>query len=141
MTSPGRDGGAASPAELARGSFGAGRFASVAGEVRSAKWAVVLILTNEEPYLLPYEMVFHHEGDSWVEVSGSDTPGWRSTGNGRGFVTFWAEAPDNASQVTVSYGGGSAVVPVSHGYFLAVFWDVGENEFNPDALPEVTALA
>jgi hypothetical protein len=137
MTTPRPEGGAVSPAELARASYGQGRFATVVGEVRAGDWAVVLVLSNEEPYVLPYEIVFHRDGDRWSEVSGSDTPGWRSTGNGGGFVTFWGEAPADASQVTVAYGRVTAVVTVSERYFLAVFWDIEEDDFNPDALPAV----
>lgn len=138
MTPPERGSGAGSPADLALASFGAGRFASVAGEARADDWAVVLVLTNEEPYLVPYEVDFHRDGATWAEVSGNDSPGWRSTGNGRGFVTFWGEAPDSPARVSVSYRGATAVVPVSAGHFLAVFWDIREGDFDPEVLPEIS---
>jgi hypothetical protein len=125
------------PRDLALASFGDARFASVVGEARSGDWAVVLALTNEEPYLVPYEMVFHRNG-GWADVAGNDTPGWRATGDGQGFVTVWDEAPGGAAQVTVRFRDASQTVPVSAGYFLAVFWDVPETDFNGDVPAEIT---
>lgn len=127
-----------SPAELALASFGAGRFATVVGEERAGDWAVVLVLTNEEPYLVPYEMVFRQDGGHWADMAGNDSPGWRTTGDGQGFVTFWDEAPHGASRVTVSYRDTTATVPVVSRYFLAVFWSIPESDFDPAVTPQLT---
>ncbi|MBV9792818.1 MAG: hypothetical protein JO016_02660 [Actinobacteria bacterium] len=131
---PGHD----SPAALALASFGDGRFATLAGEAQQGDWAVVLLLTNEKPFVVPYEVVFHRDGGRWSEVAGNDSPGWRSTGGANGLVTFWAESPGGESPVRVSYRGTTATVPVEAGYFLAVFWDVPEDDFDPAAQPELT---
>ena len=125
------------PGDLAVASFGGGRFASLAGEARSGDWAVVLVLTNEEPYLVPYELVFRRDDGGWADVAGNDSPGWRATGHGQGFVTVWDEAPGGAVRVTVRFRDASQTVPVSAGYFLAVFWDVPETEFDGDVPAEV----
>ena len=128
-----------SPAELALASFGGGRFATLVSEARADDWAVVLLLTNEKPFLVPYEMVFHREEGRWADAAGSNSPGWRSTNGALGFVTYWGEALGGASQVAVSYRGITATVPVESGYFLAVFWDVPEGDFDSAAQPELTA--
>lgn len=128
-----------SPAALALASFGGDQFASLVGEVQADDWAVVLLLTNEAPYLVPYEMIYRRESGRWADVAGSDSPGWRSAGGVTGLVTFWGEAPGEASQVTVSYRGVTASVPVVSGYYLAVFWDVPEGDFDPGTQPEFMA--
>lgn len=128
-----------SPAGLALASFGAGRFAKIVGEEQEGDCAVVLLLTNEEPYLVPYEMVFRRDGGQWADVAGTDAPGWRSAGDGLGFVTSWGEVPAGASQVTVSYRGATVTVPVLYGHFLAVFWRIRERDFDPSVLPEVAS--
>ena len=138
MTDPDQRNGDGSPAALARASYGAGRFATVVGEERAGDWAVVLVLANEEPSLVPDETVFRRDGGRWEDIAGNDSPGWRSTDDGRGFVTFWGEAPDVASQVTVSYRGDTVTVPVVSRYFLAVFWGVPESDFDPAVLPQVS---
>lgn len=138
MTAPaGRNDG--SPAGLALDSFGAGRFATIAGEEHEGDWAVVLVLTNEEPYLVPYEMVFRRSGGRWAEVTGNDSPGWRSAGDGEGFVTSWGEVPAGVSRVTVSYRGSTAAVGVRSRYYLAVFWGIRDSDFDPGALPRIVA--
>ena len=137
---------ASSPSEQALKSFGDGRFAALvrechspaAGERDSPAWAVVLLATNEEPDVLPYEITFRSAGRGWDEVSGSDTPGWRNSEDGQGFVTFWDRAPAGASSVTVARGDVIATSPVRNGYFLVVFWGVPEQDFKPDSLPDVT---
>ncbi|HLH58327.1 MAG TPA: hypothetical protein VKV33_04160 [Streptosporangiaceae bacterium] len=126
------------PRDLAVASFGDGRYASVAGEARSGDWAVVLALTNEEPYLVPYEMVFRRDEGGWAEVAGNDSPGWRATGDAQGFVTVWGEAPGGATRVTVRFRDAGQTVPVSAGHFLAVFWDVPETDFDGDVPAEVS---
>ncbi len=126
------------PGDLALASFGGGRFASLAGEAQSGDWAVVVALTNEEPYLVPYEMVFRRDRHGWADVAGNDSPGWRATEDDRGFVTVWGEAPGGAARVTVRFRDASQTVPVSAGYFLAVFWDVPETDFEGDVPAEIT---
>jgi hypothetical protein len=128
-----------SPAALALASFGSGRFATLVSEVQANDWAVVLVLTNEKPFLVPYEMLFRRADGRWTDVAGNDSPGWRSTRDRQGLVTFWGEAPPGASQVTVSYRDATVTVPVESAYFLAVFWDVPEGDFDPAAQPELTA--
>jgi hypothetical protein len=130
---------AGSPAGVVLASFGAGRFARIVGEERQGDWAVVLALTNEEPYLVPYEMVFRRDGGQWTEVAGSDTPGWRAAGDGPGLVTCWGEAPAGARRVTVSYRGSTATAAVESGYFLVVFWGIREDDFDPAVLPQTAA--
>jgi hypothetical protein len=126
-----------SPASLALASFGAGRFAKIGGEEQEGDWAVVLVVTNEEPHVVPYEIVFRSDGGRWADVAGNDSPGWRSAGDGSGFVTCWGEAPAGTSQVTVSYHGSMSTVPVMSGYFLAIFWGIRASDFDPSALPQV----
>jgi hypothetical protein len=128
-----------SPSEVALESFGAGKFASVVRECRSSAWAVVLLATNEEPYVVPYEITLRFDGHSWVETSGNDSPGWRAIGDGQGFVTFWDRASVGASSVTVVRGDTVKTSPVRYGYFLVVFWDVPERQFDPASLPQVIA--
>ncbi len=136
VTGPLEERSAGSPADIALASFGSGRFARIAGNAQRGDWAVVLALTNEEPHLLPYEMVFRRDGGRWTEVAGNDAPGWRATG-GLGLVTSWGAAPAKATQVTVSYRDSTARAAVVSGYFLAVFWDIREGDFDPGALPRV----
>ena len=126
------------PGELAVASFGHGMFARVIQEVRSAEWSVILLATNEEPDVLPYEIVFHHAGNRWTEMMGSDSPGWRRAGDGNGFVTAWGETETDSPHVAISYRGVTITRPVTDSYYLGVFWDIPEDEFDPDAPPEVT---
>jgi hypothetical protein len=134
-------GAAQSPGEVALESFGAGRFASVVRECISPAWAVVLLATNEKPFVVPYEIALRFDGRSWVEAAGNDSPGWRATGDGQGLVTFWDRAAVGASSVTVAWGGTVQTSPVRYGYFLVVFWDVPEDEFDPASLPQITDSA
>lgn len=132
------DSGAAhSPSEVALESFGAGKFASVVRECRSSAWGVVLLATNEEPFVVSYEITLRFDGHSWVETSGNDTPGWRATGGDQGLVTFWDRAPVGVSSITVAWDDTIKTSPVRYGYFLVVFWDVPEHEFDPSTLPQI----
>jgi hypothetical protein len=129
---------ASSPAGVALASFGAGRFARIVSEQQRGDWAVVLILMNEEPHLVPYEMVFRRDSDQWIEVAGNDAPGWRAVGDdGLGLVTYWGEAPSGASQITVTYRGSTTTAALASRYFLAVFWTIREESYDPDVLPQV----
>lgn len=138
MTAP-EERSASSPAGIALASFGAGRFARIAGEAQQGDWAVILALTNEEPYLVPYEMLFRRDGGQWTEVAGSDAPGWRAAGDESGLVTAWGESPAGASRVAVSYRGSTATAAVVSGYFLVVFWGIREGDFDRGDLPQVVA--
>ena len=129
------------PGGLAIASFGGGKFARVLQEVRSPEWSVVLLATNEEPYIVLYEMVFRLTGNRWAEVSGNDSPGWRRTGDRIGFVTVWRETKTAATQVTISYHGSTITRPVADGYYLGVFWNIPEDDFDPAAPPEVRSAS
>jgi len=87
MTTPRREAAPSRLAELARASSGK-EVATVAVEVSAGDWRTGSCSQQAEPYVSLPKIVFHRDGDRWSEVSGSDTPGGRSTGNGGGFVTL-----------------------------------------------------
>jgi hypothetical protein len=96
---------------------------------------VVLLGTNglDDPY--PYEVVCvrRREGEAWQPGIGSNGMGWTSTaddGAAVGVMTRWGEAP-GASRAVVAFGGEERVVPVEHGWYLAVFWDVPSSRASP----------
>jgi hypothetical protein len=109
--------------------------------------AVVLLGTNEEPVLYPYEVDCERDDSGWVERGGGNGPGWRAlapdqgdaAGNANlGVTTDWAEAPAQARAAVVRYRGDDHQVPVSHGYFLFAAWDVPAAESNER--PEVVGF-
>jgi hypothetical protein len=132
--------GVRSPGQVAVSSFGGGRFASVIREVISPPWAVVLLATNEEPDLYPYQVICHHDGREWEELGGGNGPGWSHTEGDLGVLTFWDDAPEGASSVTVSYRGTIDTSPVRYGYFLAVFWNVPDHEVGYGSPPVIADI-
>jgi hypothetical protein len=104
--------------------------------------ALVVLATNEEPYVEPYEVVCHREGDRWVGGIGSGGIGfgWSSTsvtddGTSLGVLRLAAEVPPGTEAVIVSWRGEEHRVRVSGGYFFFTRWNVPD-DFDETATPE-----
>ncbi len=110
------------PKEAALASFG--RYARVLAGEQNGSHAVVLLGTNELPYLYPYQVVCSREGEGWVEGTGGNGPGWTYLENDFGVRTFWGEAPAGAESVRVPYAGTVYNAPVREGYFFLAVWRV-----------------
>jgi hypothetical protein len=114
---------APTPEEAARGEIPE-RFARALAVAYSpdGNHAVVLLGTNEEPYLYPYQVVCSLGKSGWVEGTSSNGPGWSSTSSegepNVGVATDWDEAPPEATAALVSFEGQEHEVPVQEGYFL-----------------------
>lgn len=102
--------------------------------------AVVLLETGPNSHSYPYCVRCRREADgSWVEVSGSNSPGWSATGDDRGVVTCWGSAASPSAPVVVTYAGSTSTAARQEGYFFEVFWDVADPaEPGGPAWPEVT---
>ena len=129
-------GAAPTPEEAARGELPE-RYARVLGVAYSpdGNHAVVLLGTNEEPYLYPYQVVCGLGEFGWVEEMSGDGPGWSTTADDPhdseasklGVATDWDEAPPVAIAAVVSFHGKDHVVPVHEGYFLFAAWNVPDD--------------
>jgi hypothetical protein len=89
------------------------------------EYAVVLLGTNEPPYLYPYQVICRRSRDGWEEEASGNGPGWTSVRGGDvGIETEWGEAPEGSSAVAVQHGAQRHRVAVTNGYFLFVAWNV-----------------
>lgn len=88
------------PEEAALASFG--RDAHVLASEQNGWYAVVLLATNEPPYLYPYQVVCSREKDGWEEGTSGNGPGWTHLDGGVGVRTFWDKAPNQAGSVHLS---------------------------------------
>jgi hypothetical protein len=124
---------APTPEEAARGGIPE-RYARFLGIARSpdGNHAVVLLGTNEPPFLYPYQVVCGLGESGWVEEMSGNGPGWSTTADDPhdsgasniGVATDWAEAPPGATAAVVSFAGQEHEVPVREGYFLFAAWNV-----------------
>jgi hypothetical protein len=96
--------------------------------------ALVVLATNEEPYIEPYEVVCYREGERWVGGSGSGGIGfgWTSTsigedGENLGVLRLADEVPRDVEAVIVRWLDEEYRVPVSGGYFFFTRWNVPDN--------------
>ena len=96
--------------------------------------ALVLLATNEEPYIAPYEVICHREGTRWVGGGGMSGTGlgWSSwsvaeDGLQLGVLRLVDEVPSGVGAVIVRWRERDYRVPVSHGYFVFTEWDVPED--------------
>jgi len=130
---------APTPEEAARGEIPE-RYARLLGVVYSPdeEHAVVLLGTNEPPFLYPYQVICGRGENGWYEEISGNGSGWSTTSNldeveagapNLGVITDWDEAPPEATAAVVSFDGQDHEVPVREGYFLFAAWDV------PDGLP------
>lgn len=97
--------------------------------------AIVLLVTGQQRY--PYEVFCRKVDGQWREVAGSNGPGWRPTGGGRGVMTFWDEVPADVRAVQVRFGVHSERCAVRLGYFLFTYWDVEDAIAGGRSDPEV----
>jgi hypothetical protein len=85
---------APTPEEAARGGIPE-RYARALGVVYSpdGNHAVVLLGTNEPPFLYPYQVVCGRGEDGWYEGISGNGPGWSTTSNegepNAGVATDW----------------------------------------------------
>jgi hypothetical protein len=115
---------APTPEEAARGEIPE-RYARVLGVAYSpdGQHSVVLLGTNEEPCLHPYQVVCGLGESGWVEEMGGTGPGWSTIADdphdsgapNLGVATLWDEAPEGAIAGVVSFHGEDHVVPVREG--------------------------
>jgi len=95
--------------------------------------AIVVLGTNEEPYLYPYEVNCSRMGDRWFEGSGSNglgvgwSPRQRRGGEMLGVVRLSGEVHTQVREVIVAWNGGEHRCEVSSGYFFFTEWDVPQN--------------
>ncbi len=87
--------GYSTPEEAARGDIPA-RYSTVLDLAYSpdAKHAVVLLGTNEPPYVYEYEVVCSMENDHWVGGSGGNGPAGRRLPDDRWVETDWLPTDD-----------------------------------------------
>jgi hypothetical protein len=132
------------PEEAARGDIPA-RFARALATAISPdqSTAVVILGTNEEPFLYPYEVICYRKEGRWFEGSGSNGigVGWTTTSGGDrgemqlGVLRLVGEAPEGVRAVVVGYKSEEHRVPVlMNGFFIFAAWDVPDDYEPPEAL-------
>lgn len=94
--------------------------------------AVVLLGTNEPPFLYPHQVLCGRGENGWCEGTSGNGPGWSSTRDAEdepnlGAATVWDEAPAGATAAVVSFEGGEHEVPVREGDFLFAAWDTPDD--------------
>jgi hypothetical protein len=123
---------APTPEDAARGEIPE-RYARAHGVVHSpdGNHAVVLLGTNESPFLYPYQVVCGRGEGGWYEGMSGNGPGWSTTSSegepNIGVATLWDEAPPGATAAVVSFEGHEHEVSVREGYFLFAAWDVPDD--------------
>ena len=123
---------APTPEEAARGEIPE-RYARVLGVAYSPDRddAVVLLGTNEEPNLYPYQVLCGRGEEGWYQGTSGNGPGWSSTSSpgepNIGVATDWDEAPPRARAAIVSFDGREHEVPVTNGYYLFAAWEVPDD--------------
>jgi hypothetical protein len=101
---------APTPEDAARGEIPE-RYARALGVVHSpdGNHAVVLLGTNESPFLYPYQVVCGRGEGGWYEGMSGNGPGWSTTSSegepNIGVATLWDEAPPGATAAVVSFEG------------------------------------
>lgn len=126
-----------SPEEAARGDIPARYARAVAVSVSpEGRRACVLLLTNEEPRLYPYEVIVERdEHGRWRAGASSNLigVGWTSTGveRDRGVLRLVAEVPPRARSATIRHGGSDHAVSVTEGWVLFAAWDVPAHAERP----------
>lgn len=140
------DDGFDTPEEAARGDIHARYARALATAVApDHSAAVVLLGTNEEPFLHPYTCVCYRENGRWYEACGDGGTGlgWTSVSwrgdveDDLGVLHLSGEAPEGAVEAIVEYGGQKHRVPVTNGYYVFACWDVpsgGMNGLEPPAV-------
>jgi hypothetical protein len=127
--------GSATPEEAARGDIPE-RYARALSVAISPDGdeAIVVLGTNEEPYLYPYEEHCFREGGHWFGGSGISGIGFgwslrtiRESGPALGVVRLSGEVPDGVREVVVEWDGREQRVPATDGYFFFTRWDVPED--------------
>ncbi len=108
--------------------------------------ALVVLATNEPPYVEPYEVVCFREGDGWVAGRGSGGLGigWSSTlisddGRNVGVLRLAGDVPAGVNAVVVHWADVEHRVPVAGGYFFFTRWDVPADFHETVGPPEATA--
>jgi len=114
------------PEDAALASFG--RYARLLASEQNGSYAVVLLATNEPPYLYPYQVLCFREKDRWVEGTGGNGPGWTYLEGGLGVRTFWGKALNEEGNVRLLYAGTVYEAPVRYGYFFLAVWQVPDDQ-------------
>jgi hypothetical protein len=60
----------------------------------------------------------------WFEGGSSNGGGWEGDESGNGNLAIWNDASADVEAVRVELNGVRQEVPVQHGVYLAVFWDL-----------------
>jgi hypothetical protein len=86
-------------------------------------YAVVLLETGSPTHSYPYEVLLHHPGSSWQELSSSNGSGWHELPDGRSVVTSWDAVDSNCKLAYVSFCGQEFNAPLVSGYYFIAIWD------------------
>jgi hypothetical protein len=134
------------PEEAARGDIPAEYAKALSVEISpSGEEALVVLATNEQPYIEPYEVVCYREGNRWLAGIGSGGLGcgWSSTlsddASNTGVLRLSGEAPRGVDAVVVRWAGEEQRVPVTSGYFFFTRWAVPSDFHETVGSPVVTA--
>jgi hypothetical protein len=101
------------------------RYCRVVASAINGDLAYVLLDTGSDgnPYL--YGGWCHRIDGRWLEGSSSNMGGgWEGEEDRNGNQADWGEAPTGAEALRFDLNGVHLEVPVQHGAYLAVFWDV-----------------
>src|SRR5437899_9845959 len=133
----------ATPEEAALGDVPS-RFVHVIGVVIRGDRAVVAQLTNDRhPHAIQTSSCARARQGfkrGWVETtSGNSNLDFIPTGDGKGTVGVWNQAPEFASAACFECLGRKETVPVKNGCVLTVFDGVPGDDLRPDEVPALRA--
>lgn len=144
MDEPSEDG-YSTPEEAARGDIPARYARALSVSVSpDGDEAIVVLGTNEEPYLYPYEVNCSRENGRWFDGGGSNgvgfgwSPRWRRDNEPTlGVLRLSGELHDDVREVVVAWNGREHRCAASSGYFFFTEWDVPEDFHDTLGTPRV----
>src|SRR5690349_199532 len=101
------------------------RYCRVVASAIHGDHAYVLLDTGSDGNSYFYGGWCHRMDGRWGEGASSNMGGgWHGAENENGNLADWGEAPKGAEAVRLELNGVQQEVPVQHGAYLAVFWNV-----------------
>ena len=128
--------GYASPEEAALRGFPSSAGCRVVASRAHDSVGYVLLDTGPVEHPYQYGVNCIREAGGWREGNSSNGPGWSLIDGDAdlGTLTLWDDAPRGADRVRAVFSGQVVEVPVEHGVYLAVWWNVPNEHFEPPRL-------